>query len=85
MTKEQLIDLLQKEEVDLTTLTKEDAYIFSISVGNTPKDCMLKFFNNFSDKLRELGIDKFIIIPKTNDEGLVGVFKVKDGEIECIK
>ena len=80
MTKEEFIELLQKDDVDLKTIA-EGNYIFTINVGDMSKDEVQMLCLNFEQKLMEFGVKNFLIIPTFNGEGLTAIYKVEDGEL----
>ena len=77
MDKEKLIELLQKG-TEVKELTKDKAYILQVEVGDMPKETQGSFFKFLSEKLREFGLEKFLLIPASNGQPSIKFFEIKE-------
>ena len=83
MDKENLIKLLEQDNVDIKEITKDCSYIMTIDVGNMSKESIFKFCECIKNGLNKIGMDtdKVLLVPHSEAERLLEIFKVENGEL----
>jgi len=79
MDKEKLLEILQNGTA-IKELTKDKAYILQVEIGNMPREAQSSFFKYLAEKLREFGLEKFLLIPTSNGQPSIKFFEIKEGE-----
>ena len=85
MTKEKLIEILQAGNTVVNELSTDKAYIIQVEFGNLPKEQVSHVLKHLADKLREIGLEKFVITPAQNGVGTLTFFEIKDDKVVEVK
>lgn len=85
MTKEKLIEILQAGDTVVNELSTDKAYIIQVEVGNMPKEYIVTFLKNLSEKLKELGLEKFVLTVAQNGVGALTFYEIKDENLVEVK
>ena len=80
MSKEELIKILQDDSTIVTELNANNAYIVQVEIGGMPKELVKRYIDNLTNKLKEIGLEKIIIIPTDNGLGELIFREVKQDE-----
>ena len=80
MTKEELIKILQDDSTIVTELNTNNAYIVQVEVGGMPRELIKRYIDNLTNKLKEIGLEKIIVIPTNNSLGELIFREVKQDE-----
>lgn len=85
MDKKKLIEILQANETAVKELSKDKAYILQVEVGNMPREQVMAFLKNLSEKIKELGLEKFVIIPTHEGISALTFYEIKDDKLAEVK
>lgn len=85
MDKKKLIEILQANETVVNELSKDKAYILQVEVGNMPREQVMTFLKNLSEKIKELGLEKFVIIPTHEGISALTFYEIKDNKLAEVK
>ena len=85
MDKKKLIELLQKSNTGVKELSKDKAYILQVEVGNMPQEQTAIFLKNLSTKIKDLGLEKFVIIPTHNGISTLTFYEIKEDKLVEVK
>ncbi len=77
MTKEELLKTIETSAT-VETLYKNEAYIIEIEVGDMPKEHIKNYLEVIADRLRNLGIQDFVLAPTCNGQGHFKFYRLKD-------
>ena len=78
MTKEEIIELLNKPENEITELSTDKAYVIKLEVGDMPKEQVIKYVTTVKAKLFNIGLKDTILIPTHNGIGDLTFIEVKE-------
>lgn len=85
MDKKKLIEILQANETVVNELSKDKAYILQVEVGNMPREQVMNFLKTLSREIRELGLEKFVIMPTYKGISALTFYEIKDDKLAEIK
>lgn len=85
MDKKKLIEIVQANEPVVNELSKDKAYILQVEVGNMPREQVMTFLKNLSEKIKELGLEKFVIIPTHDGISALTFYEIKDDKLAEVK
>jgi len=81
MTKEEFLKLIEHDQIKVKELTKNEAYIVEVEVGDMPKEAVYKFLTAISDNFKTMGLQNTLLIPTSNGVGKFTFFRVKDKKV----
>ena len=81
MTKEEILKSIEKGEVNITKLNKNSSYIISVEVGNTPEEQLDGIFRYLTDRLKQIQIKHFVIVPTHNGIPNFKCYEFKDNKV----
>ena len=85
MDKEKLIKIIQAGDTVVNELSKDKAYIIQVEVGDMPKEYVRNFLLNLSEKIKEIGLEKFVITPTHNGNASLTFFEIKEDNLVEVK
>lgn len=85
MTRENILNIIKGEDIDVTTLNKNNSYIITMEVGKMPKDKLMQFGHRVAEMLRNAQIEHFILVPTQDNIPAFKFFEFKDGEVSEIE
>lgn len=81
MTRENILSIIKGEEVDVTTLNKNNSYIITVELGDTPKETVRQLAERLSNLLRNAQLSHFIIVPTSNGLPALKFYEFKDDQV----
>ena len=81
MTKDEFLKLIEHDSVEVHELTKNEAYIVEVEVGDMPKESVYQFLNALSEKFTDIGLQNAIFVPTCHGAGKFTFFRVKDRKV----
>ena len=81
MKKEELLELVSHNNIEIHNLVKNESYIAEIEVGDMPKEQVVRFCSVLSEKFKEVGLQNTIIVPTCRGIGKFTFFRVKDKRV----
>ena len=85
MDKKKLIEILQANGTVVNELSKDKAYILQVEVGNMPREQVMTFLKTLSEEIKELGLEKFVIMPTYNGISALTFYEIKDDKLAEVK
>jgi hypothetical protein len=83
--KEEILKSIEKGEVNITKLNKNSSYIISVEVGNTSKEQLDALFRYLADRLEEIQIKHFVIVPTHNGIPSLKFYEFKDNKVSEVE
>ena len=81
MTKDEFLKLIEHDSVEVHELTKNEAYIVEVEVGDMPKESVYQFLNALAEKFTSFGLQDTIFVPTCHGAGKFTFFRVKDRKV----
>lgn len=66
MTKEEIIELLNKPETEVKELSTGKTYIVKVEVGNLPKEQVINILTHLREKLLDVGLENTLLVSSHN-------------------
>lgn len=85
MTRENILSIIKGEDVDVTTLNKNNSYIITMEVGKMPKENLMQMSRRVAEMLRNAQIEHFILVPTQDNIPAFKFFEFKDGEVSEVE
>lgn len=85
MTRENILNIIKGEEIDVTTLNKNNSYIITMEVGKMSKDKLMQFCRRVAELLRNAQIEHFVLVPTQDNIPTFKFFEFKDDEVSEIE
>ena len=80
MSKEDILKIINGESVDVSTLNKNNSYIITVELGDMPKESVYDICHRFSEFLRNVQLEHYVIVPTYNGLPALKFYEFKDGE-----
>lgn len=81
MTKEEILSIIEKGEVNIAELNKNSSYIISIEFGMAPKEQVEQIARFLANSLKRVQIKHFIIVPTVNGLPSLKFYEFKDNQV----
>ena len=81
MTKDEFLKLIDHDSIEVHELTKNEAYIVEVEVGDMPKENVYQFLTALSEKFTDIGLQNTIFVPTCHGAGKFTFFRVKDRKV----
>lgn len=85
MNREDILKIINGESVDVSTLNKNNSYIITIELGDTPKDVIAEMGHRLAECLRDAEIEHFIIVPTCNGLPAIKFYEFKDDQVSEVE
>ena len=84
MTRENILSIIKGEDIDVTTLNKNNSYIITMEVGKMPKEKLMQLGHRVAELLRNAQIEHFILVPTQDNIPTFKFYEFKDGQVSEI-